>query len=183
MTPVIRLMQQQDLAQVRELAAACPEAPQWPDGVYSTYLPAGEPGPIRRAALVAERDGAILGFAAVTLLLDPPGGGTAENRCELDSIAVSPAARRQGIGVVLLRSVLAWAAENGARRLSLEVRAGNTAALALYQRIGLRLEGRRPRYYLNPEEDAVLLGTVITQVPKTPSFSTENSVEGGPPQC
>ena len=58
--------------------------------------------------------------------------------------------------------LLSWAAQNGARHFSLEVRASNATAIALYQRFGFRPEGRRPRYYTHPEEDALLLGIPVT---------------------
>jgi ribosomal protein S18 acetylase RimI-like enzyme len=105
----------------------------------------------------------ILAFAAATLLLDG-----AQNLCQLDSIAVLPQARRQGLGNALLRALLAWAAQNNARHFSLEVRAGNAPAIRLYRRLGLRPEGRRPSYYTHPEEDALILGTPVTaSTPRT----------------
>ncbi|MGB9029422.1 MAG: GNAT family N-acetyltransferase, partial [Acidobacteriaceae bacterium] len=61
-----------------------------------------------------------------------------------------------------LRAILVWSAAHNARHLALEVRAGNAPAIALYQRCGFRPEGRRPRYYTDPEEDALLLGMPIT---------------------
>jgi [ribosomal protein S18]-alanine N-acetyltransferase len=85
-------------------------------------------------------------------------------------MAVRPEARRQGIGSALLRALLAWAADNHARHFSLEVRASNAPAIGLYQRLGLRPEGRRPRYYTHPEEDALILGMPVTLIPPTGSF-------------
>ena len=77
-------------------------------------------------------------------------------------MAVHADARRHGIGAALLRELLSWAAQNGAHHFSLEVRASNATAIALYRRSGLRLEGRRPRYYTHPEEDALLWGIPVT---------------------
>jgi len=160
-TVVIRPMQPADLEQVRAVAAASPEAPQWSPGVYASYLPAAQESPLCRTAYVAEEEGRIVGFAAATLLrLSNPGGE--ENLCELDSMAVDPSARRRGIGSRLARALLGWAREKGGRHFSLEVRASNTAAIALYGRQGLREEGRRTRYYADPEEDALILGRAIT---------------------
>ena len=174
-----------DLAGVAAVAAACPEAPRWQVSGYAAYLEpeceaSGSAGaaPLLRCALVAEAGGEIAGFAAATLLLDGE-----QNRCELDSMAVARGARRQGMGGELLRSIGSWAAARGARRLALEVRAGNAAALGLYQRAGLRQEGRRPRYYADPEEDALLLGMAVTSGSPAGSFSTEKGVEGGSPRC
>jgi ribosomal-protein-alanine N-acetyltransferase len=158
MTIAIRPMQPADLDPVLDLAAICPEAPQWQPGDYRPYLsPSPEP-PLLRSALVAvSPKEKIHAFAAATLLLD----GT-QNLAQLDSMAVRPDARRQGLGSALLEAVLAWATQNGARHLSLEVRASNVAALRLYKRLGFQPEGRRPRYYAHPEEDALLLGRTIT---------------------
>ena len=146
-----------DLGAVFAIAAASREAPQWQPDAYAAYLPGATQAPAFRTALVAERDGEVLAFAAATLVLDGE-----QNLAQLDSIAVRPAARRRGFGAALVRAILAWAGENNARHLSLEVRASNDAALALYGRLGFLPEGRRPRYYADPEEDALLLGTPVT---------------------
>lgn len=156
--PTIRPIQAADLDAVLAIALASPQAPRWPPSAWTPYLAPADPhATLLRAALVATEGSTVLGFACVTLLLDGQ-----ENRAELDSMAVHPAARRRGFGSDLLRAVAAWAAAHGARHLSLDVRASNTAAIALYQRLGLRPEGRRPRYYADPEEDALLLGTPVT---------------------
>jgi len=157
MSFTLRPMQHADLAQVAAIAAACPEAPQWPQSIYASYLPSQVEPPISRTAVVAVEDDAVLAFVCATLLLD----GT-QNLCQLDSMAVYLSARRRGIGAALLRAILAWAAQNGARHFSLEVRASNAPAIALYHHFGLRQEGRRPRYYAHPEEDALILGMPIT---------------------
>ena len=108
-------------------------------------------------ALIASSQQKILAFAAASLLLITDSAGH-ENTCQLDSMAVQPEARRQGLATALLHAIRNWAAQNNARHLTLEVRAGNAPAIALYHRLGLRPEGRRPRYYAHPEEDAVVLG-------------------------
>ncbi|MGA8109749.1 MAG: GNAT family N-acetyltransferase [Acidobacteriaceae bacterium] len=186
---LIRPMLAADLDAVLAIAAACPEAPRWTAADYAAYFAASEATPsLLRAAVVAIRPvSSILGFAAATLRPDPAATGSqsgpGSTLCELDSIAVPPDGRRQGIGAALLRAALAWAAQHAARRLVLEVRASNTPALALYRRDGLRIEGRRPRYYAHPEEDALLLGTDVTFAPARNPFSTEIPIEGGPPRC
>ena len=188
---LIRPMLAADLDAVLAVAAACPEAPRWTASDYAAYFAASEPAPaLVRAAFVAARPaGSILGFAAATLRPDSDGPNpqsapdSSPLLCELDSVAVPPDSRRQGIGAALLRAALAWAAEHAARRFVLEVRASNTSALALYCRVGLRIEGRRPRYYAHPEEDALLLGTDVTFAPARNPFSTEIPIEGGPPRC
>lgn len=181
--PVIRPMAVGDLPAVVAIAAACPEAPRWQPANYAPYADAGPRSPLLRAAFVALIADTPIGFAAASLVVDASCQPHPDNGCELDSMAVLPDARRRGAGGALLDAVFAWARQHGARRLLLEVRAGNAAALGLYQRFGLRPEGRRPRYYADPEESALLLGMVVTPGCAEPSFSTEKEVEGGPPQC
>lgn len=71
-------------------------------------------------------------------------------------VAVDPDLRRRGLGLLVLKALLAEAAAAGAERATLEVAAGNTAARALYQRLGFREAGRRPGYYRNGEDALIL---------------------------
>lgn len=75
----------------------------------------------------------------------------------INTLAVAPGARRQGLGSVLMRSAMADAARGGATRATLEVRASNAAALGLYQRLGFTIAARRPGYYSKPDEDGLIL--------------------------
>jgi ribosomal-protein-alanine N-acetyltransferase len=75
----------------------------------------------------------------------------------INTLAVSPAHRRQGLATFLLRALMAEAAQDGARRATLEVRASNAAALDLYARLGFAVSAARPGYYTNPPEDALIL--------------------------
>ncbi|SFI71698.1 Acetyltransferase (GNAT) family protein [Amycolatopsis sacchari] len=61
---------------------------------------------------------------------------------ELISLWVAPAVRGHGVGNALVRAVLRWAADQGARQVRLEVRETNTHAAALYRRHGFRPQGR-----------------------------------------
>ena len=72
------------------------------------------------------------------------------------NVAVSPACRRQGVAAALLEAALAECAARGVERLCLEVRESNAPAIALYTRFGFALDGRRPRFYSAPTEDALL---------------------------
>jgi ribosomal-protein-alanine N-acetyltransferase len=77
----------------------------------------------------------------------------------LTSIAVHPSARRQGVAEAMLRECMARAQEGGAVRFTLEVRAGNSAACALYAKLGLGCVGRRKRYYSG--EDALIYDVAL----------------------
>ncbi len=177
---IVRRAQAADLDAILSIARQSPEAPQWTAAAWTTFIdpPASAAPPLLRTCLVAESEAVILGFAAVSALLDGQ-----ENRCELESMAVAPGARRRGTASALLQAILLWAGNQGARQLALEVREANAPALALYQRFGFRIQGRRPRYYRDPEEDALLLAREVTQVSRCAGFSTGNLVEGRPPRC
>lgn len=75
----------------------------------------------------------------------------------LMNLAVLAPFRRQGVASRLVCTALRAGLERGASRAMLEVRASNQEALTLYHRLGFRQTARRARYYVNPDEDAVLM--------------------------
>jgi ribosomal-protein-alanine N-acetyltransferase len=92
----------------------------------------------------------LVGFFVYQLILD---------EAHLLNLCVSPEYQGQGIGSRLLAASFEDAMALGARRMLLEVRAGNTNALSLYRRSGFVQVGLRRNYYPGPEgrEDAVLM--------------------------
>lgn len=72
-------------------------------------------------------------------------------------LAVHPQQRRQRLGQLLLGVLLHHATTRGATRATLEVRASNAAALALYTQFEFQTAGRRRDYYQNPREDGLVL--------------------------
>ncbi len=90
----------------------------------------------------------VVGYAVVWVV---------EDQAELGNLAVAPAWRRKGLGRRLLEVVLDAMAGSGVRELFLEVRESNLNAQGLYGRHGFRQVGRRPGYYSNPKEDALVL--------------------------
>jgi ribosomal-protein-alanine acetyltransferase len=81
---------------------------------------------------------------------------------EILDIAVPPRHRRKGYGRLLLKNFLNLAQERGTRKVFLEVRESNAAAIALYREFGFEATGRRPNYYREPTEAALLLHAKIT---------------------
>lgn len=75
----------------------------------------------------------------------------------INTIAVAPAYRGQGLATALMRHVMADAARQGARRATLEVRRSNEPARRLYEALGFSTGGVRPMYYTGPDEDALIL--------------------------
>jgi [ribosomal protein S18]-alanine N-acetyltransferase len=76
---------------------------------------------------------------------------------ELLKIAVHREQRRQGIGGLLLVALIEHLQGNGVRELFLEVRAKNLPAVFMYRRYGFSTVGKRPGYYTEPKDDALLL--------------------------
>lgn len=97
---------------------------------------------------LARAEGHIIGYCAFWRIFD---------EAHINNFAVHPAWRRRGIGRALLAHTLAEAAGLGAPKATLEVRAGNTVAIALYEAGGFVRAGVRRGYYTHPVEDALIL--------------------------
>jgi [ribosomal protein S18]-alanine N-acetyltransferase len=144
----IRRMNAGDLERVLEIADSLPEAPHWPVSAYVAAMnPAITP---RRIALVAADlvNDFAAGFVVASLL--PP-------EAELETIAVLGQGHRRGVGGLLMTVLVEQLRAEPVNELRLEVRASNRAALGFYHARGFEEIGRRPRYYADPEEDAVLM--------------------------
>lgn len=81
----------------------------------------------------------------------------AADEIHVNNVAVRDEYRRLGIGSRLLARILKEGKQAGAEAAFLEVRSGNIAAQALYQRCGFSLLGRRRNYYSDPLEDALTM--------------------------
>jgi ribosomal-protein-alanine N-acetyltransferase len=78
-------------------------------------------------------------------------------------VAVTPAWRGQGIASMLLERCFTLSVEQGAKSAHLEVRPSNIAAIELYQKLGFELVGRRPKYYPDSKEDALLMMKILKE--------------------
>lgn len=94
-----------------------------------------------------DADGALAGYA---------GGWIVDGQVQILKVATVPAMRRCGIARSLLARIASDARDLGAKRCSLEVRASNESAQALYRALGFESIGTRPRYY-SDREDAVIM--------------------------
>jgi ribosomal-protein-alanine N-acetyltransferase len=75
---------------------------------------------------------------------------------ELENLVVAANVRRKGLGKRLLRALLDAARKTNSTSVFLEARESNFAARTLYEQAGFEQSGRRPFYYTNPSEDAIL---------------------------
>ncbi len=85
------------------------------------------------------------------------GSQTVLGWADMMNLCVAPDYRRQGIGEKLTAELERQLKENDVTCLTLEVRVSNAPAIALYEKLGFRQVGKRPRYYEKPREDALIL--------------------------
>lgn len=104
--------------------------------------------------LVAEDgEGGVLGYAGLHVVLDEG---------YIDNIAVEEPARKHGVASALLDVFCRFGAANLAF-LTLEVRASNAPAIALYKKYGFQEVGLRPNFYSAPREDAIIMTREFSQ--------------------
>ena len=105
---------------------------------------------VARAGRADDRDGTatVVGYLCLWAVAD---------EVHVTNLAVDPAWRGEGIGRLLLGTLLVHHRAAGARRAFLEVRPGNVGARRLYEGLGFREVGRRRGYYVDTGEDALLL--------------------------
>ena len=131
------------LDEVVELERVCFSTP------WSRNMLAEELDNALSAFLVAlDDEGSVVGYAGLQVVLDEG---------YITNVAVRPECRRQGIAGKLLQVFLDFAVGNQLSFLTLEVRASNYDAIALYGSRGFRSEGRRKNYYEHPREDAGIM--------------------------
>ena len=85
------------------------------------------------------------------------GSQTVMDETDMMNIAVDEGYRRQGIAQLLVEALVERLKKMDSRCLTLEVRISNTPAIALYEKLGFAQVGKRPNYYRNPKEDALIL--------------------------
>jgi len=140
-------MTEADIDAVMAIAARLRDAPHWTRSGYEVALEAGV-WP-QRLALVAETDGLpVAGFLVAVLI--PP-------EAELESIAVAPEFQRRGSARALFGQLACEVMARKCSEILLEVRPSNGAGRAFYEALGFVETGRRPDYYTDPVEDAILM--------------------------
>ncbi|MBE7536117.1 MAG: ribosomal protein S18-alanine N-acetyltransferase [Anaerolineales bacterium] len=139
----IRRMTLDDLAQVIEIDKVSFSLP-WPERSFRFEI---TDNPASRA-WVAELNGKVVGAIVAWLLVD---------EAHIATIATHPDFRRRGIASKLLSHALRMMMNEGALTSVLEVRESNSAAQEMYRKFGFEESGRRPRYYRDNSEDAILM--------------------------
>jgi [ribosomal protein S18]-alanine N-acetyltransferase len=104
---------------------------------------------------VAAEEGSVVGYVCLMSLFE---------EAQILNIAVMPGRRGRGIARMLLEQAFSLARAEGADFMALEVRASNSSAISLYEKLGFRRVGIRARYY-DSIEDAVLMEKTLKESP------------------
>ena len=135
-------MEEAHVPQIAELEKLCFNDP-WPDQSIRSELT----NPLS-LWLVALSEGEVVGYVGSQTVID---------ESDVMNVAVSPNHRRKGLAKQLFLTLESLLKEKKVHSLTLEVRPSNEAAVALYEGLGFVQVGRRPNYYHNPKEDALIL--------------------------
>lgn len=144
---VIRPMEAEDLPAVLRIDRLSFPTP-WPERTYRYELGENPSAHLYVSEVVEDGLRRVVGYLGYWLIVD---------EMHISTLAVDPVYRRRGIAENLLRAALDRAADDGAELATLEVRLSNHAALELYRKHGFEVVGRRPRYYRDNGEDALLM--------------------------
>ncbi len=100
----------------------------------------------------ADDNGKIIGYVGVWFVL---GEG------QITNVALMPQYQGQGIASMMISRIIEIAKEHDIGSMTLEVRPSNQKAIKLYQKFGFKSVGRRPRYYIDNNEDAEIMWLIF----------------------
>lgn len=139
---IIRKMKLEDVPQVAAIERLCFSAPWNENMIISSWESR------LSCWLIAEIDGCVAGYVGSEAVLDS---------ADMMNIAVAPEYRKRGIAEALIKVLVEHLQQRDILFLLLEVRVSNAPAIALYNKLCFEQVGRRPKYYTNPREDALIL--------------------------
>ena len=158
---LIRRMTIDDVPTVAAIEAATFPTP-WSEDAFRKEI---TDNPVARY-LVAEKDGAVIGFAGAWIILD---------ESHITNIAILAEHRGNGYGRALTAALMQYLSNLGAAYATLEVRKSNVTAQNLYKSLGYVSVGERKRYYEDNGEDALLM--VCEHMPEAdPDFTEPETV-------
>jgi ribosomal-protein-alanine N-acetyltransferase len=147
----IRRMREEDLPEVRAIETLSFSNP-WSDNTFRGEI---QNTPVSFPMVVVRRPGEeVVGYVIFWQIRDD---------VQVNNVAVRPDCRGLGLGEALMRYAIAKVRAAGAAFMTLEVRQSNTAAVALYKKLGFEIMGTRKNYYTKPDEDAYVMALVLDQ--------------------
>lgn len=143
---MIEKMTQVHVAQIAQLEKLCFSDP-WSEKSIATELDCR-----LSCWLVALEGEQVIGYVGSQTVID---------ESDMMNIAVHPDHRRRGVAEALVENLSDALRQRGSKALTLEVRISNDPAIRLYEKLGFAQVGKRPNYYRNPKEDALILRKVL----------------------
>jgi ribosomal-protein-alanine N-acetyltransferase len=140
MTVAIRSASLRDVPGILAIEQGAPAASHWTFEQYNQRVGSG-------IILVAEEAGEFAGFVCAHAVA---------GEWEIENVVVGGEFLRRGVADALMRELIQRASAEGASAILLEVRESNLPARRLYEKHGFLEAGRRPMYYKDPPEDAIL---------------------------
>lgn len=138
----IRGMRYDDLDQITEIEKICFSLP-WSKNSFEQELK-------NELAYYqcAEENGKIMGYMGMWKIID---------ECHITNVAMLPEYRNKGIASLLISKMIEICKCSEIQNMTLEVRQSNLPAISLYEKFGFVSVGKRPRYYMKPIEDAIIM--------------------------
>jgi [ribosomal protein S18]-alanine N-acetyltransferase len=133
----------EDAELVAAIARESPQAAEWTTEGYRELAWASG-----TVALVSKEAGKVVGFLI---------GRQVGEEAEILNLAVAPTKRRRGEGEALVKAAMEEFRARRVSRVFLEVRESNESGIAFYAKQGFSKLGRRPAYYRDPEEAAIVM--------------------------
>jgi ribosomal-protein-alanine N-acetyltransferase len=140
---VIETMTLDDIPVVQEIEQEIFLTP-WPRNAYRREITQNR---LARYVVLREAD-EIVGYAGLWKMAD---------EAHVTTVGVRRSHQGRGYGMALMLALIDRAYALGARWMTLEVRASNYGAMALYEKLGFKVIGRRRGYYTDDGEDAVVM--------------------------
>lgn len=142
----IRRAEEKDIPAITDLEKVCFEGKDpWSYGAFYNEIVENSD---KTLYLVALADGKVVGYMGVWMILDEG---------QITNVAVDPEYRRRHIAESLIEEMVRRTAEEGVTSWTLEARVDNDPAIRLYEKMGFRGEGIRPKYYEYDGTDALIM--------------------------
>lgn len=140
--PIVRPLKSGDIEKIIAIEKECFPDP-WPRSAFENIVDSPDHG-----ARVAVYDNKIVAYGCYLIIV---------NEAHLTNLAVTSEFRRKAVGREVLSEIMEIARRKECEYILLEVRPRNESAIAFYEKAGFKLLYRRPRYYRNPVEDALVM--------------------------
>lgn len=139
----IRAWKYQDILRISQIEEECFAAEHWS---YKMLASSFETETFR--GVLVEDGGEIVGYGGITVVADT---------ADFENVAVTEPYRRSGVGTAIVEELIKIAQDSGAKKVFLEVRVSNVAAMCLYLKNGFKGVYARTRYYPDGEDALVMV--------------------------